>query len=97
LARLFAIDYCTGNAAYNLYSANDVDANSNSIIEGDEKKYTRLDRYLSIGDHIPSGVSIVIRYGKAAGFISVGGKIYPLPEIKMPGAMIPIYWRQIFR
>jgi type IV pilus assembly protein PilY1 len=97
VARLFAIDYCTGNAAYNLYSANDVDANSNSIIEAGEKKFTRLDRYLSIGDHIPSGVSIVIRYGKAAGFISVGGKIYPLPEIKMPGAMIPIYWRQIFR
>ncbi len=97
VARLFAIDYCTGNAAYNLYSGNDVDANSNSIIEAGEKKLTRLDRYLAIGDHIPSGVSIVIRYGKAAGFISVGGKIYPLPEIKMPGAMIPIYWREIFR
>jgi len=97
VARLFAVDYCTGNAAYDLYSGNNVDANGNSIIEQSEKKFTRLDRYLAIGDHIPSGVSIVIRYGKAAGFISVGGKIYPLPEIKMPGAMIPIYWREIFR
>ncbi|MBU2623339.1 MAG: hypothetical protein KKD92_13565, partial [Proteobacteria bacterium] len=97
VARLFAVDYCTGNAVYNFYTGNDTDDNSDGTIDADEKKYTRLDRYLAIGDHIPSGVSVVIRYGKAAGFISVGGKIYPLPEIKMPGGMIPFYWREIYQ
>lgn len=97
VARVFAVDYCTGNAVYNFFTANDTDANSDGTISDNEKKYTRLDRYLGIGDHIPSGVSVVIRYGKAAGFISVGGKIYPLPEIKMPGAMIPVYWREIYK
>jgi type IV pilus assembly protein PilY1 len=96
IARLFAVDYCTGNAVYNFYKGNDTDDNSDGTIDAEEKKYTRLDRYLAIGDHIPSGVSVVIRYGKAAGFISVGGKIYPLPELKMPGAMIPVYWREIY-
>jgi type IV pilus assembly protein PilY1 len=94
IARVFAVDYCTGNAVYNFYKAND----DPTPPEGETgAKYTRLDRYLGIGDHIPSGVSIVIRFGKAAGFISVGGKIYPLPDIKMPGGMIPFYWREIFQ
>ncbi len=92
VARIFAVDYCTGNAVYNFYKGNDT---INSDGEITEKKYTRLDRYLAIGDHIPSGVTIVIRYGKAAGFISVGGKIYPLPDIDMPGSMIPFYWKEI--
>ncbi|MDP2862212.1 MAG: hypothetical protein Q8N95_05410, partial [Desulfobacterales bacterium] len=97
VARVFAVDYCTGNAVYNFFTANDTDDDSDGTISAEEKKYTRLDRYLAIGDHIPSGVSVVIRHGKAAGFISVGGKIYPLPEIKMPGAMIPVYWREIYK
>jgi type IV pilus assembly protein PilY1 len=94
IARVFAVDYCTGSAVYNFYKAND-DPTPPAGETG--VKLTRLDRYLAIGDHIPSGVSVVIRYGKAAAFISVGGKIYPLPEIKMPGGMIPLYWREIYQ
>ncbi|MBU1056269.1 MAG: hypothetical protein KKC46_20945 [Proteobacteria bacterium] len=97
-ARTFAVNYCTGNAVYNFFTDNDTDINDDGIIDkedGDKKNYTRLDRYLSIGEHLPSGVSIVIRQGKAAGFISVGGRIYPLPEVDMPGSMIPFYWKEL--
>lgn len=90
VARLMALKYCTGNAAYNFYTGNDDKTDPDNVVA----KYTRLDRYLKIGNHIPSGVSIVIRFGKAAGFISVGGKIFPLPEIDMPGSMIPFYWKE---
>ncbi|MFH2044216.1 MAG: PilC/PilY family type IV pilus protein [Pseudomonadota bacterium] len=90
VARLMALKYCTGNAAYNFYTGNDDKTDPDNV----KAKYTRLDRYLKIGNHIPSGVSIVIRFGKAAGFISVGGKIYPLPEVDMPGSMIPFYWKE---
>nr|CBX27002.1 hypothetical protein N47_A10310 [uncultured Desulfobacterium sp.] len=88
--RVFAVNYCTGNAVYNFYGGNDDKNDPQNVI----RKFTRLDRYLEIGTDIPSGVSIVIRHGKAAGFISVGGKIYPLPDIDMPGSMIPFYWKE---
>ena len=96
IARLFALEYCNGNAAYSFFEENDSDEDVSGTIEEGEKEYERRDRYMSVGKHIPSGVSVVIREGKAAGFMSVGGKIAPIPGIKGPTGMIPFYWREIF-
>ncbi len=95
-ARVFAVDYDNGNAAINFFTDNDVDTDDSGLIEDDEANFTRRDRYLAIGSHIPSGISILIRHGKPAGFISVGGKIAPVPGIKGPSGMIPFYWREMF-
>lgn len=97
-ARVFAVNYSTGNAALNFYEANDTEDDPNTTEEDESaEQFTRLDRYKKIGTHIPSGVSIVIRHGKPAGFVSVGGKIAPVPGIEGPSGMIPFYWREIFR
>ncbi|RJP82927.1 MAG: hypothetical protein C4522_02285 [Desulfobacteraceae bacterium] len=97
VARLWAVDYCDGNAAYNLYTGNDtdiVDAEGNTTGEK-EAAFTRGDRYVVIGKHIPSGVSIIVREGEASLFVSVGGKIATPVDIDLPLGMIPLYWKEI--
>ena len=95
-ARVFAVDYNTGNAAFNFLASNDVDLNTSGIIDPNEETFTHLDRYTAIGSHIPSGISIMIRDSKPGGFISVGGKIVS-PEVEGPKGMIPHYWWEQFR
>lgn len=90
-ARLRAVKYCTGNAEYNFYTAND----DNTDPDNPKANYTRLDRYLDIGTSIPSGITILVREGKPEGFLSIDDKIIPLPELKFPKNLLPIYWRQL--
>lgn len=97
VARLWAVDYCDGNAVYNFYETNDtdvLDAEGNPTGETEEK-FTRRDRYAVIGEHIPSGVSIIVREGDASLFISVGGKIVTPADVDLPLGMIPLYWKEI--
>jgi hypothetical protein len=96
-ARIYAVNYCDGNAAYNFYSGNDTtvtrDDGTTESLEG----FTRRDRFLGIGTQIPSGLAIIIRHGKAEGYISVDGKIVTLEELKFPSGLIPYYWQDTRR
>ena len=88
--RMFAVNYDNGNAVYDFYAENDTTINNTLKV-----KYQRFDRYQSIGDQISSGVTIIIRNGKAAGFISIGGKLVELDTPYDSKGVIPFYWTEI--
>ncbi len=71
LARIYALKYCTGVSAYNYNRENDV---------GGYTAYDLTDRFQAVGESIPSPPKIIIRSGKAAGFVSVGNKLVGLGE-----------------
>jgi type IV pilus assembly protein PilY1 len=80
-ARLYALDYRTGEAVLNFDTSDDA--------------IGRTDRSLVIGSSIPSGLVIAILYGKPAAYIGVRGGILK-PVIGNPSAISRIYWRQTF-
>ncbi len=97
-ARLYALNYMTGNAAMNLDISNDAGG-----VLG------KVDRSTVIGTSIPSGVAICIVKGKITGFVGVGmpgggssssgggaggGGWKLTPDDNNP--MRPDYWRSIF-
>jgi type IV pilus assembly protein PilY1 len=87
IARLYALNYLTGNAVFNLDLTNDV---------GDTATLARGDRVSIIGTAIPSGAIIAVIGGNTAtGYIGVGGGIYKAP-LKSSNVIIPINWRQKF-
>ena len=96
-ARIYAVNYCDGNAVYNFYSSNDTTVTKADGTTETVAAFTRRDRYLGIGMQIPSGVAIVIRHGKAEGFISVEGKIVTLEDMNFPSGLIPYYWQDTRR
>ncbi len=71
LARIYALKYCTGVSAYNYNLFND---------SGGSVAYNFTDRFQGVGESIPSPPKIIIRSGKAAGFVSVGNKLVGLGE-----------------
>lgn len=71
LARIYALKYCTGVSAYNYNLLNDAGGNA---------AYDLTDRYMSVGESIPSPPKIIIRSGRAGGFVSVGNKLVGLGE-----------------
>jgi type IV pilus assembly protein PilY1 len=82
ISRLYALNYKTGNAVFNL------DSSLDGVI-------SRTDRSAIIGTAIPSGVIITFIGGTATAYIGVGGGVYipPLPSTK---SLIPINWRIVF-
>lgn len=95
-AKVYGLNYCDGTAGLN-YNLN------NDVISGADrnKKFDKTDRYQTIGEAIPSGVKIVIRKGKVAAFISVGGKLTGAgvansPNIPQPSFAIDmINWQEM--
>jgi type IV pilus assembly protein PilY1 len=85
VGRVYAVQYQTGNAAFNFDLTNDT---------GDLKIFRKEDRSLNIGLGIPSGVVVTFVGGKAVGYIGVGGGVAPLT----PGTkeLEQSYWRIIF-
>ena len=83
IARLYAVDYKTGNAAFNLDGL------------GTMGSLTRSDRSIEMGTSIPSGVIVTFVGGTTVAYGGVGGGIYrpPLPSTK---TLIPINWRVVF-
>jgi Tfp pilus tip-associated adhesin PilY1 len=95
IARLYILQYQTGNAVYNLDLTNDTEI-------------SKTDRSRVIGTAIPSGVIITFIQGKPTAYIGVGGGVmrgvpqeiwnensddFPIPINK---SIIPIYWRTVF-
>ncbi len=85
-ARLYALDYRTGEAVLNYNTANDLVGAE--ILEVS-------DRSLDIGRSIPSGLVIALIQGRASAYIGMGGGILT-PEIGAGTPIIGIFWRQLF-
>jgi len=83
IARIYALNYKTGNAVFNLDGV------------GTLNDLTRSDRSSVIGASIPSGVIITFVGGTSVAYGGVGGGVYrpPLPITK---TIIPINWRIVF-
>jgi len=82
-ARLYALNYLTGNAVFDLDGS------------GSLSDLTRSDRSAEIGASIPSGVIITFVGGTTVAYGGMGGGVYrpPLPTTR---TIIPISWRIVF-
>jgi type IV pilus assembly protein PilY1 len=84
-ARVYAMEYRTGNAVFNFDFTNDT---------GGQSVMKKEDRSKSIGLGIPSGVVITFVQGKAVGYIGVGGGISGIdPHAKQRQSK---YWKIVF-
>jgi len=83
MARIYALDYKTGNAVFNLDSL------------GTLNDLARSDRSAVIGTSIPSGVIITFLGGTSVAYAGVGGGVYP-PPLPITKTLIPINWRIVF-
>jgi hypothetical protein len=83
IARIYALNYKTGNAVFNLDGL------------GTLSDLTRSDRSSLIGVSIPSGVIVTFVGGMAVGYGGVGGGVYrpPIPTTKV---LFPVNWKTIF-
>lgn len=93
--RLYAVDYQTGEAVLNYYKANDSTSTTNvraSNTSGVVK--TRVDRSVSLGPGIPSGIVIMKQKGgELEAIVASEGKVVN-PEIKKGGIVKTLFWRQ---
>jgi type IV pilus assembly protein PilY1 len=84
--RLYALNYKTGNAAFNL----------DDSLDG---TISRSDRSAIIGTGIPSGVIITFIAGKAVAYVGVGGPggpRIPKPKLLSDKSLVSVYWRIVF-
>lgn len=84
-ARLYAFNYATGEAAFNLDLTNDV---GGTVV-------SKSDRSLVIGTAIPSGVIITVIGCTATAYIGVGGGVYS-PQLSTRKSLFPLYWKMVF-
>ncbi|MHC1698472.1 MAG: pilus assembly protein [Geobacteraceae bacterium] len=94
-ARLYAVDYLTGEAVLDYDTANDSTTINNkraNYVPG--QVLVRSDRSVTLGSGIPSGIVLIINpNGGLKALIGVGGVI-PGQNPKKGGSIIPLYWRQ---
>jgi type IV pilus assembly protein PilY1 len=84
-ARVYALNYKTGNAILNLNVANDT--------EGVRIELT--DRSKVIGTGVPSGTVLSAVKGRLVAYTGINGGIYETP-VKRRSTLIPVWWRQVF-
>lgn len=83
--RLYALEYKTGNAVFNLDLTNDT---GGTVI-------SRSDRSEIIGPSIPSGVIITVIGEEAVAYAGSGGGVGS-PELPIKKTLVPINWRIVF-
>jgi type IV pilus assembly protein PilY1 len=86
-ARLYALNYTTGEAAFNLDLTEDTNQGTKVINKDDRSKV--------IGTAIPSGVIVTVIGGQAAAYIGVGGGVYS-PQLSSKKTLIPLSWKLVF-
>ena len=84
-ASLYAVNYGTGEAVFNLDLTND----------GGGTVKSKTDRSLVVGSAIPSGVVITVIGGKVTAYAGVGGGIYE-PPLPIRRSLFPLHWKLIF-
>ena len=85
IARVYVLNYKTGNAILNLNPANDTD-----VI-----KIDLTDRSRVIGTGIPSGTVISAVGGRLVAYTGFNGGMYNTP-LRRHSTIIPVWWRQVF-
>jgi type IV pilus assembly protein PilY1 len=85
-AALYAMNYATGEAAFNFDLTNDV---GGTVVTG------KSDRSTFIGSAIPSGVVITVIGGKVVSYIGVGGGVYR-PTLSSTRSLFPLTWKLVF-
>jgi type IV pilus assembly protein PilY1 len=85
-AAVYAVNYATGEAAFNFDLTNDSGGN---IVKA------KSDRSLGIGTAIPSGVVITVIGGKVTAYIGVGGGVYR-PTLSSSRSLFPMTWKLVF-
>jgi len=84
-ARVYALNYKSGNAILNLNPANDTDG----------VKIDLMDRSKVIGQGIPSGTVMSAVKGRLVAYTGINGGIYETP-VKKRSTILPVWWRQVF-
>jgi type IV pilus assembly protein PilY1 len=85
IARVYALNYKTGNAILNLNPANDTEG----------VKIDLTDRSRVIGTGIPSGTVMSAVGGRLVAYTGFNGGIYNTP-LRRHSTIIPVWWRQVF-
>jgi type IV pilus assembly protein PilY1 len=84
-AGIYALNYTTGEAAFNFDLTNDV----GGIVKN------ASDRSTYIGSSIPSGVVVTVIGGRVTAFIGVGGGVYK-PTLSSNKSLFPLTWKLVF-
>lgn len=93
-ARVYALNYKTGEAVLNYDTKNDATANPNQRAKTENGILLRSDRVKTIGSGIPSGPGVIVTPdGGSKLMIGVGGALVT-GETTPGGGVIPLYWRQ---
>ncbi len=94
-ARVFAVNYLTGEAVFNYDTSNDsgYGSETNTRAMGHNGEILkRSDRYNVVGSGIPSGVVVIINEEGEGALIGVGGGL-EIPEVRAGKTAIRLYWR----
>jgi type IV pilus assembly protein PilY1 len=86
-ARLYALNYGTGEAVFNFDDPTDLGIGA--------PPSTKSDRSTTIGTAIPSGVIITVIGGQATAYVGVGGGVY-IPHLSSRKTLIPLHWKLVF-
>lgn len=95
VARVFALNYLTGEAVFNYDTSNDsgyASETNTRAIGNNSEILKRNDRYDVIGSGIPSGVVVIINEEGEGALIGVGGGL-EIPEVRAGKTAIRLYWR----
>jgi type IV pilus assembly protein PilY1 len=85
-ASIYALNYGTGEAVFNLDLTNDSGGN---VVK------SKTDRTAVIGSAIPSGVVITVIGGRVTAYVGVGGGVY-MPTLSTTRSLFPVTWKLVF-
>ncbi|AJF06033.1 PilC/PilY family type IV pilus protein [Geoalkalibacter subterraneus] len=97
VARVYAVNYLTGEAVFNYDLNNDIDedmVNNDRALNSAGEVLRRSDRVKTLGSGIPSGARVMItESGEVKVVIGTDGGLQ-IEDTLPGGGLIPLYWRQ---
>ena len=95
-ARVYAVNWRTGEAILNFDTTNDSTSTTNARARDSQGNILlRSDRVLTVGTGIPSQLNVIVMPGGTFGLVGVGGSIVN-PDVKGEKGVKPKYWRELF-
>jgi type IV pilus assembly protein PilY1 len=88
--RVYALQYASGMAAFNLDLTNDAEGQPPP-----PPTIYKSDRSMDIGGGIPSQVVVAVIKGDLVGYIGIGGGVFS-PEMASKKNILPLFWRTVF-